>query len=306
MFGFTNILFSPLRATDNTAAASRTLELAERAGASLTMLGVVETPSALQRLIHSSGYEQQVIEHARQAIQAQLTHLRPGPSHPVPTDEKILVGDPSTTIVAEVIESGHDLLVVTTDDDRHDKATIRRLLRSCPCPVWVIRPSPSVPVRVMAAVNPDPDEVGLNRRVMELAAAMADLLQGDLHVIHAWDFYGEATLRSSAFIHTTDAEVDDLVAREQTACRDALDELIVTEGPPATDWAVHLVKGPPATTIVSAVSDEKVTLLVMGTIARTGVPGIIMGNTAERVLDDVTCSVLAVKPPGFVSGAEIS
>jgi nucleotide-binding universal stress UspA family protein len=39
----------------------------------------------------------------------------------------------------------------------------------------------------------------------------------------------------------------------------------------------------------------------MGTLARTGMPGVVIGNTAERILDDVTCSVIAVKPPGFVS-----
>ncbi len=39
----------------------------------------------------------------------------------------------------------------------------------------------------------------------------------------------------------------------------------------------------------------------MGTVCRTGIPGLIIGNTAERVLDSVKCSVLTVKPAGFVS-----
>jgi nucleotide-binding universal stress UspA family protein len=37
----------------------------------------------------------------------------------------------------------------------------------------------------------------------------------------------------------------------------------------------------------------------MGTVARTGVMGLIMGNTAERVLQKLRCSVLALKPAGF-------
>jgi universal stress protein E len=40
-------------------------------------------------------------------------------------------------------------------------------------------------------------------------------------------------------------------------------------------------------------------LVVMGTIARTGISGLIIGNTAESILDQLTCSVLAIKPPGF-------
>jgi nucleotide-binding universal stress UspA family protein len=39
----------------------------------------------------------------------------------------------------------------------------------------------------------------------------------------------------------------------------------------------------------------------MGTVARTGVRGFIMGNTAETVLEQIDCSVLAIKPQGFVT-----
>ncbi len=41
--------------------------------------------------------------------------------------------------------------------------------------------------------------------------------------------------------------------------------------------------------------------VVMGTVARTGVAGLLVGNTAERLLDEVRCSVITLKPPGFVS-----
>jgi nucleotide-binding universal stress UspA family protein len=44
----------------------------------------------------------------------------------------------------------------------------------------------------------------------------------------------------------------------------------------------------------------------MGTIARSGVTGLLMGNTAERVFGHVNCSVLAVKPAGFVSPVKLS
>ncbi len=42
-------------------------------------------------------------------------------------------------------------------------------------------------------------------------------------------------------------------------------------------------------------------LIVMGTKGRTGIPGLIIGNTAENVLQRTKASVLAVKPNGFVS-----
>jgi nucleotide-binding universal stress UspA family protein len=39
----------------------------------------------------------------------------------------------------------------------------------------------------------------------------------------------------------------------------------------------------------------------MGTVSRTGIRGLIIGNTAETILRSVRCSVLAVKPEGFVT-----
>jgi len=36
-------------------------------------------------------------------------------------------------------------------------------------------------------------------------------------------------------------------------------------------------------------------LVVMGTIARTGIPGFITGNTAESILNQIYCSVLEIK-----------
>jgi nucleotide-binding universal stress UspA family protein len=45
----------------------------------------------------------------------------------------------------------------------------------------------------------------------------------------------------------------------------------------------------------------KINQLVMGTIGRTGLPGFVIGNTAEHLLTEVTCAILVVKPPGFVS-----
>ena len=42
-------------------------------------------------------------------------------------------------------------------------------------------------------------------------------------------------------------------------------------------------------------------VIVMGTVCRTGVAGLLIGNTAEVVLQQAECAVLAVKPDGFLS-----
>ena len=44
----------------------------------------------------------------------------------------------------------------------------------------------------------------------------------------------------------------------------------------------------------------------MGTVARTGIAGFFIGNTAEKVARNIHCSLLTVKPDGFVSPVSIS
>jgi len=53
--------------------------------------------------------------------------------------------------------------------------------------------------------------------------------------------------------------------------------------------------------IIKLAKNNAIELLVMGTVCRTGLAGLIIGNTAEKVLSEVNCSVLTVKPEGFVT-----
>lgn len=54
------------------------------------------------------------------------------------------------------------------------------------------------------------------------------------------------------------------------------------------------------------IKDLDAELVVMGTVGRTGIPGFIIGNTAETILNQIECSVLAVKPDGFVTPVTLS
>lgn len=299
---FERILFVPLAERGNPAGLRRAAQLASGFGARLDVVGIVPEPSRLQRLLHRPGLLEETIEAERKHLAGKLRRwTRPSKIGPVDSHCRVDVGDPAVLTIRSVIDEGHDLVVVTTDDDRDDQSTIRRLLRKCPCPVWVIRPTRAQVVRVLVAVDPDPDEPGLNETLLELATMMAGLGSSDLHVIHAWELYGEATMRSSAFVHIPADEVDILVEEEQMRRERTLDDLLSHNLPSDLPRHVHLVKGSAASAITSAVDDHRINVLIMGTLARTGVNAMVMGNTAERVLDEVRCSVVAVKPPGFVS-----
>lgn len=56
----------------------------------------------------------------------------------------------------------------------------------------------------------------------------------------------------------------------------------------------HVVHGTPAHVVAQQTDYHNIDLLVMGTLSRQGILGMLIGNTAEDILNSVDCSVLAL------------
>ena len=67
----------------------------------------------------------------------------------------------------------------------------------------------------------------------------------------------------------------------------------------------HVLQGWADDVIPEFAEQHRVDLIVMGTVSRTGIPGFFIGNTAEKILHRIDCSVLAVKPEGFISPVQL-
>ena len=91
-------------------------------------------------------------------------------------------------------------------------------------------------------------------------------------------------------------EDEERIANEKTFDR-ILDDIDIN----GTEPKLHLVEGRASDVIGRVVDEVEPGVVVMGTLARAGLRGLIIGNTAERILGDLEASVIAVKPPGFVS-----
>jgi len=296
---FGNVLFVPLATSGNAAALRRVSVLARRDEADLTVLGVIPEPSHMQRLLHSTEDVDAVLTAAHRDMQRRLDRCI-DPVDDLAVTPIIDVGDPVLSIVLRLIAADHDLLAVTSDGEAN-QATIRRLIRKSPCPVWVIRSSRAQHVRVLAAVDPQPDEQELNRAILEIAESMAAVADSELHVACAWELFGEATLQSSAFVHVDPEEIERRRIDVEAAHRRAVEDLVRDHVADPARVETHVVPGPPTRVIGDLVQSERINLVVMGTVGRSGLSGLVMGNTAEVVLDRLRCSVVAVKPPGFVS-----
>lgn len=297
---FRNILFSPLGEQDNAAAIQRVSELAKQNDARVTLMGVVPEASSLQKAIHSTAHIDKLDEFERAAMSKRLAGWA---SNQGDTWVETVVesGNQALKIIDRVMTCSHDLVVVTTDEDRDDNTTIKRLLRKCPCPVWVVRPTEAKAQRVLAAINLDPEAAYLNSTIIQLAASLVEQFGGEMHVVHAWQLWGEGTLRSSSFIHTTPSEVERLLAEEKGRSAQLLGELLASSAHDQSSWQVHLAKGAPEDVVSQVIEESRINLLVVGTVARAGIQGVLIGNTAEKILEDVRCSVIVLKPPDFVS-----
>ncbi len=219
---------------------------------------------------------------------------------------KVVVGTPFLEIIREVIVQKHDLVMMTAEGkgglkERLFGSTSLHLMRKCPCPVWVMKPTKRKPfLQIMAAVDPDPEEDShdtLNAMILQLASSLAQQDDAELHVAHAWTLLGESLLESRGLLG--DAETSGYFQEELRRHQLMVEALI---GKHTRGGAhIHIVKGMAEFVIPDIAKSENIDLLVMGTVCRTGIPGFFIGNTAEKILDEVDCSVLTVKPETFQS-----
>jgi nucleotide-binding universal stress UspA family protein len=234
---------------------------------------------------------------------------------------KVLVGTPFLEIIREVLRNTHDLVIKCPETldwlDRFFTSDDMHLLRKCPCPVWMVRPDIGESFdRILAAIDVDDsypaDELktrqALNEMVMELASSLAVSEFAQLHVAHAWDAIAESALRDGVFTQRPENEVIEYVSQIQRHHAQLLDTLMkevsTRLGQDAIDYIkpqIHMPKGSAHKEIPVLAKQLEIDCIVMGTVARTGVHGFFMGNTAETILNQLQCSLLAIKPPGFVS-----
>lgn len=300
---FTNILYSPANRSHDPVALARVVDLATRNSAKLTLLGVVKPPTPLQRLFDPSHQHEQAAIEVRQQL---LDKLTSSTAHVDRDQIEVIVefGRPGVAVVERVLAAGHDLVVVN-DSIPSQSSAVKQLLRKCPCPVWVIKPDRNAVQHVLAAVNPNPDEAGLNRLILELASSMVTEFGGELHVGHAWEVYGDAP-DGTPFDFSENVGFEQLRTEARKAHANALGDVLADGGFADAPWRVHLERGPADDVIPQMVRSYDIDLLVMGTVARAGLDGVVIGNTAERIVDEVTCSILAVKPEGFASPIPLS
>ena len=298
--------------------------LAERHGAALEAIACVEPPHDLNVLARLAGRDtarlvEELHDHAAEEMAARLAAHLPGREVP----SRVVVGKAFVEIIRHVIASGCDFVVKTAEPPSgiHRflfQSTDQHLLRKCPQPVWLQTPDARpVPKCVIAAVDVDvwdaaePETLlALNRRVLDTARRVAAPSGAEVFALHAWDAAGEGLVWAFASRadaqKATEAYIEEMLDARHNAMSRLLDSLVedATVGA-GTPIVPRLVRGAPEQVIEQQARQLGADVVVMGTVARTGLGGVIIGNTAENIINNLECPVIAVKPDGFVSPLDI-
>mgnify|MGYP003641434628 FL=1 len=308
------ILFVASPGVDDAAALRQAVEFADNNQAQLTVVGVIKD---VEKSVGTRRYKPKTLLHdMMQQQQVELAELVSSIAAPESAIEvKVLVGKPFLQIIREVLRNHYDLVVKSAESIASISlifgSTDLNLLRNCPCPLWIIKSTEQKGYReIVAAVDydfEDPNVDQLNGRILGLAAAVALADFSEMHVVHAWRLLHEDFLRS-AHVGIDNNEVDAMAELEQNRRRQWLEKLVAdhcaSQGEGATDYLqpkIHLPKGDASSAVPALANEIGAELIVMGTVGRTGIPGFFIGNTAETILNQIDCSVLTVKPHGFVS-----
>lgn len=288
----------------------RAVALAKRHQARLTVVAVIEElprdVRALMALKLPPEPPKSLIKEHQDRLEQLIAPIR---REGVQVRANVLYGTPFLEIIREVLRARHDLIMMNAENPGGLKemlfgSTTLHLMRKCPCPVWVMKPTRRKRyARILAAVDPTPfDEQrnALNRKILDLATGLARIERSELHIVHAWSVPNEAVLRGWR-VRMPQRDVNELACEIRETHQGWMDELLQPYSLENLKHQVHLLKGDAGMLIAQLAEREQVELIVMGTVCRTGVAGLLIGNTAEKALRLVDCSVLTVKPDGFVS-----
>jgi universal stress protein E len=210
-------------------------------------------------------------------------------------------------IVRRALTSGADLVIAATHPHRLGGRLLLRntdweLIRHCPTAVLLVKSNRQYrKPTVLAAVDPfhaHARPADLDPRLLAMGNTFAQLLHGTLHAFHAYmPLIGVAPLAVTAapfIVLPPEAEQ----AHGRVIAR-AIDQLAEATGVPPACRHVHM--GDVTGQLTATVKRTRASLVVMGAVSRSALARLLIGNTAERVLDKLSCDVVIVKPRGFKS-----
>jgi universal stress protein E len=172
------------------------------------------------------------------------------------------------------------------------------LVRLSPAPVLLVKkPSAYRHPAVLVAIDPAhtyAKPLQLDRQLMDFGATLTAGLRGTLHVVHA---YARVPIESVSARRMSPRVLQGIEKEAAKSARLRMNRALTNSKVPRSRR--HLIGAHPIDAILGAAAKSRSALVVMGAVSRSGIKSLLIGNTAERILDELPCDILVVKPEGF-------
>ncbi len=276
--------------------------------APVTLMTVVEQ---IQMLGSPEFSRLDLLKQAMQSQKGALDQLaqRVRQRHPkMQVQTEVSSGKPFIEIIRYADKINAGLIAIDANGHHKDAAcqygsTTRHLMRKSGVPLWIMAPSKRTAVKRVAAavdiVTNDPESERLNAQIVRWAERIARQQDAKLQLCHAWQLEAEAYLIDWAGY--SDMAIAKMAQEEERQRKERLEALLTELGLSPDKVPIVMLEGKPKTKIPIYLDQSDTDLVVMGTLCRSGIAGFIIGNTAERMIDAVHCSIVALKPDGFRS-----
>jgi nucleotide-binding universal stress UspA family protein len=212
-----------------------------------------------------------------------------------------LLGEPFVEIIHAVQQENYDLVMIGSRGDSAWErfvigSTAARLIRKCPCSVWAVKAEHATPPKVILAAT---DLSAASRRAVEEALWVAEKAGAQLHVLHVID---AGDIPPELLEQTPEGKpAKPLRQQVKSEAKERFLDFMSALSSSGVQIETQMTWGTPWREIKRIAKKLKADLIAVATVGRSGVPGVLLGNTAEKVLASCDVSILSVKPEGFVT-----
>ncbi|WP_339720123.1 universal stress protein [uncultured Paraglaciecola sp.] len=279
--------------------------------ARITLVGVVKPLPPLARMAISSAFLEDInkdmIKNTQQSLDKIASTLE---VFALEIKTMVASGETFIELIRQVLKCKFDLLAIMAAKKQLGLptsffgSTQMHLLRQCPCPLWIVNPHTTADIKNILtpvdAASEESSEISLNTSLIEASKLVESISHATVHFLQVWSVYAEGYLSVRGGL--SEQSIEDMRKDTLESCKQAL--LSYTE---LQDWSkstMHMdliLSNFPSSEIINTVKQKQIDLLIMGTVCRTGIAGFFIGNTAEKVFTEVSCSVLAFKPNDFLT-----
>jgi len=195
-----------------------------------------------------------------------------------------------------------DLIVASLHAGRHRMPWLLRLtdwelVRLSPVPVLLVKnPHPYRHPAVLAAIDPShahEKPLQLDKEILRVGKTLAAALRGTSHAAHAYARFPMSLQPEGITAGTLEA----MEIQAERAAKIRLSRAVKSVR--IARSRQYLIARPPIDAIAEAAKKSGSAIVVVGAISRSGYKRLLIGNTAERILDELPCDIMVIKPAKF-------